>query len=327
MRIKNEPSESNGYPSLPQMPPNYTSVDIAKQRAAANLGQRFGTSAQAQIAQLQSSQAQTMQMQNANAMKQSQSPVMGQQPRPAGTPSNVQLPPMQNGQAMKQYSEQARQHQQQQMKNLQAQHQQQRQQTPGQQQQPQSQQPQQPQRPAQSLASAQVDGVADWDSYVAQRRQDAANSHLADATLRQQLEQSDHAISGGGFMTTLSSHPKTPVPHSSSSHPPHPSPSSLLLAAQLDGPSSPLPPSSSAASYKREPSYKEEEDDLAGESDEDKDAITSDLDDPDDNVIAEEEDDEGNGQIMVCTYDKVARVKNKWKCTLKDGVLTTGGKE
>ena len=315
------------------MPPNYTSIDVAKQRAAANLGQRFGTSAQAQIAQLQSSQAQTMQLQNANALKQSQSPVMGQQPRPAGTPNNVQLPQMQNGQAMKQYSEQARLHQQQQMKNLQAQHQQQRQQTPGQQQQhpsqqqPQSQQSQQPQRPAQSLAGAQTDGVADWDSYVAQRRQDAINPHLADATLRQQLRQSDQAISGGGFMTTLSSHPKTSLPHPPSSHPANSSTLSSLLAAQLDGPSSPLPPSSSAPSYKREPSYKEEDDDLAGESDEDKDAITSDLDDPDDNVIAEEEDDEGNGQIMVCTYDKVARVKNKWKCTLKDGVLTTGGKE
>ncbi|TPR11089.1 short chain dehydrogenase family protein [Aspergillus niger] len=34
-----------------------------------------------------------------------------------------------------------------------------------------------------------------------------------------------------------------------------------------------------------------------------------------------------DGQVMLCTYDKVQRVKNKWKCTLKDGILTTGGKE
>ena len=26
-------------------------------------------------------------------------------------------------------------------------------------------------------------------------------------------------------------------------------------------------------------------------------------------------------------YDKVQRVKNKWKCTLKDGVLNANGKE
>jgi transcription initiation factor TFIIA large subunit len=30
---------------------------------------------------------------------------------------------------------------------------------------------------------------------------------------------------------------------------------------------------------------------------------------------------------MLCTYDKVQRVKNKWKCTLKDGILTTNKKE
>ena len=61
--------------------------------------------------------------------------------------------------------------------------------------------------------------------------------------------------------------------------------------------------------------------------DDDEDAINSDLDDPDDNVIEEEPEDGRPQQIMLCTYDKVARVKNKWKCTLKDGVLTTGGKE
>ncbi len=63
------------------------------------------------------------------------------------------------------------------------------------------------------------------------------------------------------------------------------------------------------------------------DDDEDEDAINSDLDDPDDNVIEEEQDEGRPNQIMLCTYDKVARVKNKWKCTLKDGVLTTGGKE
>lgn len=30
---------------------------------------------------------------------------------------------------------------------------------------------------------------------------------------------------------------------------------------------------------------------------------------------------------ILCTYDKVQRVKNKWKCTLKDGVMSVGGKE
>ncbi|GAB0131914.1 hypothetical protein EsDP_00000367 [Epichloe bromicola] len=67
-----------------------------------------------------------------------------------------------------------------------------------------------------------------------------------------------------------------------------------------------------------------------GDDDEDiddEDAINSDLDDPEDDHDDDEVDDEGLGHIMLCMYDKVQRVKNKWKCTLKDGVLTVNGKE
>ncbi|RPB01114.1 transcription factor IIA, alpha/beta subunit [Choiromyces venosus 120613-1] len=53
----------------------------------------------------------------------------------------------------------------------------------------------------------------------------------------------------------------------------------------------------------------------------DEDAINSDLDDPEDDEIDGEDDDEAP-QIMLCMYDKVQRTKNKWKCVLKDGVLT-----
>ncbi|GJN70385.1 transcription factor IIA subunit alpha [Purpureocillium lilacinum] len=59
----------------------------------------------------------------------------------------------------------------------------------------------------------------------------------------------------------------------------------------------------------------------------DEDAINSDLDDPEEDREDDEVDDEGLGHIMLCMYDKVQRVKNKWKCTLKDGVLTVNGKE
>lgn len=44
----------------------------------------------------------------------------------------------------------------------------------------------------------------------------------------------------------------------------------------------------------------------------DEDAINSDLDDPEDNINDEEDEDEGMGHIMLCMYDKVQRVKNKW---------------
>ncbi|KAF7525351.1 hypothetical protein G7054_g11112 [Neopestalotiopsis clavispora] len=61
-------------------------------------------------------------------------------------------------------------------------------------------------------------------------------------------------------------------------------------------------------------------------SEEDEDAINSDLDDSDDNAEDDDDDDDG-GQIMLCMYDKVQRVKNKWKCVLKDGVLSVNGKD
>ena len=57
----------------------------------------------------------------------------------------------------------------------------------------------------------------------------------------------------------------------------------------------------------------------------DEDAINSDLDDPDE--VGEENNEEETDQVMLCTYDKVARVKNKWKCTLKDGILRVDGSE
>lgn len=62
------------------------------------------------------------------------------------------------------------------------------------------------------------------------------------------------------------------------------------------------------------------------ESEIDEDAINSDLDDPEEDEIDNDDDDEVP-QIMLCMYDKVQRTKNKWKCVLKDGVLTINGRE
>ena len=66
-------------------------------------------------------------------------------------------------------------------------------------------------------------------------------------------------------------------------------------------------------------------DDDDDEKDLDEDAINSDLDDPEDTGGGPE--DETVEQVMLCTYDKVQRVKNKWKCTLKDGILRVANKE
>ncbi|KAJ7227447.1 transcription factor IIA alpha/beta subunit [Mycena pura] len=56
-------------------------------------------------------------------------------------------------------------------------------------------------------------------------------------------------------------------------------------------------------------------------------AINSDLDDSDTENEEDEEDAGPETDIVFCTYDKVARVKNKWKCVLKDGMIHTGGKD
>lgn len=56
--------------------------------------------------------------------------------------------------------------------------------------------------------------------------------------------------------------------------------------------------------------------------------INSDLDDPEDELASgDEDDDDDQGMIMLCLYDKVQRVKNKWKYVLKDGISNINGKE
>ena len=69
-----------------------------------------------------------------------------------------------------------------------------------------------------------------------------------------------------------------------------------------------------------------DDEDVKADLEEDENAINSELDDPDE-LAEDPDDDEEHGQSMFCTYDKVQRVKNKWKCTMKDGILTAGGKE
>ena len=65
------------------------------------------------------------------------------------------------------------------------------------------------------------------------------------------------------------------------------------------------------------------------------DAINSDLDDSDiesdlDSEFGEGEDGDDAGvdkSIVLCMYEKVHRTKNKWKCQLKDGVISIQGKD
>ncbi|KAL1986462.1 hypothetical protein VTN96DRAFT_6382 [Rasamsonia emersonii] len=155
----------------------------------------------------------------------------------------------------------------------------------------------QPQRPP--FNSSQTDGadeaLLEWKAEVARRREAAKRQNgEGDRLLMEQIRLQALRLEGGGLMLPLEEHMSSKVPKRSAGTP--------AAAGQYDGP----------------------DDDEKGD---DEDAINSDLDDPDDLAAEEHETEDAVGQVMLCTYDKVQRVKNKWKCTLKDGILSTGGKE
>lgn len=189
---------------------------------------------------------------------------------------------------------------------------------------------QQAQQQRSNAGHAQTDGADDWSSMIAQRRADAlenpSGTYDADLTMRQRLEQMSQSMEGGGVMMPLSEQAKQPLAKKRRAAQSTPSGSNQSLAAAQLAPTSKIPQYDGLDD--------EDDDDKAGIKDDpdldddDEDAINSDLDDPDDDNTVEVEGEEGKeGQIMLCTYDKVQRVKSKWKCTLKDGVLTTGGRE
>ncbi|RCK62426.1 Transcription initiation factor IIA large subunit [Candida viswanathii] len=66
----------------------------------------------------------------------------------------------------------------------------------------------------------------------------------------------------------------------------------------------------------------EEDSDLDDSNDLDSD-INSELDDDD----PEDQDDDQEGQVALCLYDKVQRIKSKWKCSLKEGIANINGKD
>ena len=292
VRVKTEPGyEPQGFQTN-GLPPNYGNT-IAQQRAAANLQQKFGAGANVQISQLQAQAAMG---------------TPGGQPQ--RSPMNIQLPPQMSDQQRQEQAEFKRRQQAQQYQNLQ--HAQ--------------------QRPL--VNNTQTDGADDWEGYVAQRRLDASRdpnkTSEVDLTIRQKVEQMNRSMEGGGLMMPLADQPKLPRTKKRKTGNPDAGPSrsySHLAAAQSSDSKHSL-----GIPQMDGDEEDDDDDDKIGIKDElfdddDEDAINSDLDDPDDNIIEEEPEDGRPQQIMLCTYDKVARVKNKWKCTLKDGVLTTGGKE
>ena len=163
------------------------------------------------------------------------------------------------------------------------------------------------------LKSSQTDGTSDarddWDNEYLQRKAYAsAHGAEGDRLIRAHFKSSQQAMEGGGLLTALDQRQM-------------PSQATTRKINSLAGEGLTVP---SAL-----PSITRAQGDAAGDDDDDvddEDAINSDLDDPDD-LALNEENGEDTDQVMLCTYDKVQRVKNKWKCTLKDGILRVEGNE
>lgn len=169
--------------------------------------------------------------------------------------------------------------------------------------------------PNDNLANSQTDGAADkpsasggWTAVMAHRHaaenDGPTGRRAADHMLREHVKNHMRYLEGGGLLQTLDErYPGT-------------------TAADRREVGRWKPNSAQAG-----PSRFDGGDEDVDIKDEDVDAINSDLDDPDDDAVDAMVGDDYHGDIIICLYDKVQRVKNKWKCTLKDGVVSIDGKE
>ncbi len=302
VRIKQEPGiYDTSFLNLPQNNSHIQSQQFLPVggpfRAAHLIGQQFGSQANASVAALQ-----------AAGMS-----LPGGQQRPHGLqlPGQVQSHP--------QYQQQ---------------HQQQPPQQP-------LKQPKQESRPN-GLGLSQTDGAGDsieqWDAVIARRNavgdHDAMGRIAVDGMISRQVKEMARRLEGGGLMLPLDD--RRPVHCKSRRARSHARETPALIALSttaLSGTGEPscvpvaTASSASGDGTARLPRF-DGGDDSSPEPDieSDEDAINSELDDSDDGV------DDGiqasmEGDVILCLYDKVQRVKNKWKCTLKDGVVTVDNKE
>lgn len=153
---------------------------------------------------------------------------------------------------------------------------------------------------------AQTDGSGDMEESIGiMKRVNAQGEEVEmgrieiDNIIREKIEAMGRSMEGGGLMLPLKERYPAGRSKKRKVAPIHP-----LVAAQ----------SSSAGPQYDGGDDDDDDDDKSGilKDEEDEDAINSDLDDPDDGLNDEEDDDEGMGHIMLCMYDKVQRVKNKW---------------
>lgn len=181
------------------------------------------------------------------------------------------------------------------------------------------------QRP--SLPNNQTDGsgdaLQDWKMEVARRRADAAaHPGEGDSLLKEHFLALQQRMEGGGLLMPLEERYQPRTSARRKVHAPIGESQSSTTAA-IAG-SSVAPKSHSLQQF--DGVDDDSDDEVKVKDDEDEDAINSDLDDPDE-IAGDPEADADTNEAMLCTYDKVQRVKNKWKCTLKDGILKVDGKE
>ena len=158
------------------------------------------------------------------------------------------------------------------------------------------------------IKTDQTDGAGDarddWDAEYARRKLAfRAGRDLSDRLIRDHVMASQQQLEGGGLMMPLDQR---------QAYPP---------GTVIQGETSQDAPESSLARAQGDATGDDDDEEV------DENAINSDLDDPEDAADDIGENDTVGGNVMLCTYDKVQRVKNKWKCTLKDGILGVDGTE
>ncbi|KAK4231723.1 transcription initiation factor IIA large subunit [Podospora fimiseda] len=307
--IKQEPGLGNPGPQMPQQYANPPRVITAAERAAQAIHSKFGDRAAASIDAIQMTHQQQQQQQQ-QQQPQLQAQQFQQHPQHQQHQQHQQQRAVQHQQQVPQQQYQQHPHVQQQMQRPgqlppQLVAQQYRQGLANNIQQRMQQLPHG--QPPNGLPAAQVDGAADdvYEGVLMQRGPDGQPVEMGrveiDELIHSQMAARAKQMEGGGLMLPL----KEATKHRGVSS--RKNKANGTGAAQFDG-------------------LDDDDDDLKDE-DLDEDAINSDLDDPNDDKDDDDDDDDAMGHMMLCTYDKVQRVKNKWKCTLKDGVLTVNGRE
>ncbi|KAI9725659.1 MAG: transcription factor IIA subunit alpha [Chrysothrix sp. TS-e1954] len=177
--------------------------------------------------------------------------------------------------------------------------------------------------PPHSTTVPQTDGADDapeqWSDVLASRQAHAGDIVKIDGIIRRRVEDGARRLEAGGLLVPLNerapSHSQSSLGYISDDHPSSSVNDTSSRPAGLDG-------VDEEAEEDNDDDENLEDDEVAAA-----DAINSDLDDSDDDVVNGGIEGHVGDDVILCLYDKVQRTKNKWKCTLKDGVVTVEGKD